>query len=497
MTDQTFLFGIDGLDPELLLAWTAAGELPNLKRLTDHAVSVELQNRPNLSETAWPNFYSGTNPGQYGRYFNSQITPGTYKTHPVTAEHYPRNPYWEQLDGHGQRAIVIDVPKSRLSELQHGIHMVNWGIHDQETDVGFGVFPRHLESRLGRQYGKDPVAPNDYGGDGPGDVGAFVAALKTNVDRRTRLVEDLLEQEHWDHFLVVFDDMHAISHYTWHVHDPDHPDHDAALRNRIGDPLLATCKALDDALGRVRNLLGESTRLGVVTTMGMGPNYHATAALDEVLRRFQGKITARSKPISRLRDVWRKLPLRWQHRLLPLQNAARNALLGRDRKRRESFALPASDDAGVIRVNLVGREPAGVIQPGAGYEQYLARVTEQLESLRNTDTGSSVVADVCRVAEHCSGERLDWLPDLIVTWARQEPVRSVVAMGIDPVILPPTNSRTGSHTAGGRLWISTPEQRRQVLATPMRLVDFAPTICEWHGVPFERFDGCSQATRLP
>ncbi len=487
--NRTLVLGIDSLSPHLLNEFMDDGELPNFSRLREQSTACPTVNPPNLSETIWTNFYTAVGPGHHGRYFHSQIVPGTYKTRIFHTRDLQAVPYWKRLGDAGCEVVVVDVPKCALTEGLNGVHVANWASHDQELDDGFRTSPAEYGRRLQR-YGPDPVSRDDFGGNGPADHAAFCASLIRNIERKTRFLVDLIDQRSWQHCLFVYDDAHAVSHYAWHLHDQSHPQHDPELAARVGDPIRSVCRALDNALGRLLARLDPSVRLLTFLSHGIGPAYHATYVVDEVLRRFQGAALGRGRPVNRLRMIWRSIPVRFHDHLLPVQNLLKDLLLEPDRRRREAFVLPASDDSAVLRINLAGREPAGIVAPGAAFEDCCKRISSQLKSLVNADTGNPVVDDVIRVADYCAGPNLDHLPDLIVKWRRTEPIRAVSAAQIGTVAMPTHHSRTGSHIEDGMLLAFHPNgPAGGGLSDPIRVLDIAPTLCALHGVALPGVEG--------
>jgi len=67
---RVVVFGVDGLDPEMLQERIDRGMLPNFKKLVESGANFQsLQTSwPPQSPVAWSNFISGTNPGKHGLY---------------------------------------------------------------------------------------------------------------------------------------------------------------------------------------------------------------------------------------------------------------------------------------------------------------------------------------------------------------------------------------------------------------------------------------------
>ncbi len=64
---RVVVFGVDGLDPEMLQERVAKGMLPNFARLMEGGTFAPLQTAwPPQSPVAWSNFITGANPGKHG-----------------------------------------------------------------------------------------------------------------------------------------------------------------------------------------------------------------------------------------------------------------------------------------------------------------------------------------------------------------------------------------------------------------------------------------------
>jgi predicted AlkP superfamily phosphohydrolase/phosphomutase len=66
---RVVVFGVDGLDPEMVQERVAKGMLPNFAKLMQSGTFAPLQTSwPPQSPVAWSNFICGTNPGKHGLY---------------------------------------------------------------------------------------------------------------------------------------------------------------------------------------------------------------------------------------------------------------------------------------------------------------------------------------------------------------------------------------------------------------------------------------------
>jgi predicted AlkP superfamily phosphohydrolase/phosphomutase len=158
--------------------------------------------------------------------------------------------------------------------------------------------------------------------------------------------------------------------------------------------------------------------------------------------------------------------------------------------RRKCFAVLHNENAGGVRINVVGREPAGCVKPGADYEAVCASLTRDLLDLVNVDTGKPIIKEVVRIADECHGHRLETLPDLFAVWSRNAPIRAVTSPKIGIVTEPRViGARTGDHSPECVLYAHGPRVTRRGPIDPMAVEDIAPTITSWLDFALPDCDG--------
>ena len=117
---------------------------------------------------------------------------------------------------------------------------------------------------------------------------------------------------------------------------------------------------------------------------------------------------------------------------------------------------------GQIYVNLKGREPGGIVLPGAEYEALIAELIAGLHELIDPTTGERVVDQVWRKEELYSGPYLDQAPDLnIVMKGLSYSTQFRREFAMDTVFAMP-HDVTGFHRPDGILIAAGPGIRKGV-----------------------------------
>jgi predicted AlkP superfamily phosphohydrolase/phosphomutase len=148
---------------------------------------------------------------------------------------------------------------------------------------------------------------------------------------------------------------------------------------------------------------------------------------------------------------------------------------------------------GAVRLNLIGREPNGAVQPGAEAEAVLDDLTRALYELRQPSSGEPIVASVRRAAEVFGPDHHPDVPDLLVAFRRDLGVLDECeSPRVGRVRVAPNGPwmpRSGDHTDHSRLWVVGPNV---VPGTELRgdVLDVAPTVLAALGVAApSRYDG--------
>ncbi len=490
-TGRVLILQLDAADAETLESGIATGTFPTFGRLRDAGAWGRVDSPPGFgSGAAWASFATGVSPARHGRYFYRQVVPGDYAAQAFHGDDFRAPAIWEHLSDAGRRVAVLDSPSMGVVEGINGISVADWITHDlvyQELRTS----PPGLAAELTARFGSNPLMKCDQpGGRDRAGHRHLIEQLLDRIARKERATRHYLGAEPWDLFVMAFAEPHCVGHQCWHLRDPRHPLHDPGDAAALPDPVVSVYAAIDSAIGRILEDVGPETTVIVFSATGMGPNYTGNLVLDEVLRRIDGvEATAPAALTAGLKRALKGvLPLGIRRRYRPLKRRVEEGVQVGDRARRRCFAVPHNDISGAVRLNLVGREPRGLLHRGAEVDAYVEELTEALLALRNLDTGGPVVERVVRVADHCSGPYLDDLPDLFVVWSRESYPDRIGSERIGEITFRHRGNRTGDHLPSNVFFAAGPG------VAPGRLdgrsiYDFAPTVAALVGVPLPGSDG--------
>ena len=496
---KVLFLAADALEPDLLKEGAACGRFPAFARLLERSLRAPTRGPLGLYAGAiWPSLVTGTSPARHGSYCQfEQFDRSSYRDVPFLPERMAVEPFWVRLSRAGRRVGIIDAPLVPLTQVAGGVHIVDWGSHDPMHKRP-QYWPPGLGDDVARVVGRAPVRVCDAARTTAAEYRQLRDGLVERTHKRVALAEHLLRDGDWDFFACVFSESHCAGHQFWHFHDPTHPRHDPALAAELGDPLLDVYVAIDRAVGRLVSGLDDETTVIFLASHGMGPHYDASFMLDAMLQRLENPSRedphgspgwGRSLP----RSLWRSLPLALRQSLGPDAHALQQRLAGirqaTRRSHRRFFAVPNNDASGAVRINVVGRERHGLVQPGLEYEKLRDDLRSALLEFVNADTGTPLIEAVYVTGEMYHGPFADDLPDLLIEWSRAHPVRAVSSPRTGTVAGHFAGSRTGDHKVPGLLTISHPGLRARDLGRVVDVMDIAPSVSAMLGVPPEGFDG--------
>lgn len=509
------MLALDAASPELLRQWTSDGTLPNLARFSRDALLLDVAGPEGMEVGAtWSTFASGQWPGEHGVSWIDWVIPGTYREQRMQGNDFARvNPFWLAMSEAGRRVAILDVPFAPPAKQINGFQVTEWGAH--EGLFGFHTTPSRLKGVIKRTWG-DYAAPLvcetlRLSAQGYREL---ADALIGGISVRGAMTKALLADGRWDFGIQVFTETHCAGHLLWHYHDTSYPGADPDIVARDGNLLREVYIAADAAVGEILSVVDSDTTVIVGCLHGMQHTCGASLLLPQMLegigalrrasRAGSGtvpSIASRRGLKGMLKSAYHRIPPALRVPFYEMRQRINRRWLRRgepiDIEPSETRAFQMGFGAGStfsgIRLNIRGREPAGILTPGDEVDSYCEELSRGLHEFTDPDTGQLLVQRVLRTADVYHGPRLGELPDLLVEW-QYHPRRGSTAVGSGAGgvwrgfsertgLIEHANGsgRTGAHRLPGLLFVRGPGIGPGTIDRVIPTVDFAPTLTRMLG----------------
>jgi predicted AlkP superfamily phosphohydrolase/phosphomutase len=462
------ILGMDAGDPDLILAWAREGFLPTIASILERGTFGRLVGPEMISvHGVWTSFFSGVSVHEHGNYLQRPLSPGTYELRAIHPRDIAAPPFWVD----SRRALMtVDVPDSHPLPQLNGVQLVNWGNHPMLAPPEGR--PEHLVSEIRAAVGP-PIQTDERHGSRWRDRRTLARILR-RVEQKGAVCRYLLSKGRYDLVVVVFGDAHAADHRFRKYQPPAATA--AASAGDLRDAVRQTYAAIDREIGRLLQGLPEQPNVFVVSNSGIIDGYPVGDWMESFCRELgYQRLIEPTSALGKLQALAGTAPGIWHSvrgRRTRLQ--AERLATGTDWARTTAFAIPGYY-TGYVRVNLKGREPLGVVGPGAEYEALIERLKADFLQLVDAKTGSAVIERVTCTANLFGGGPPLRLPDLVVDWrhlaasARRivHPKAVLVRRGFG-------RPRGNYHSASGLVLAAGPSIQRHGRAADFSPLDFAP-----------------------
>lgn len=514
MTAKLLIIGLDSAEATLIERWSADGHLPAFRRLQEQGATYRLDNcMETLPGAIWSELNTGISAGKRPDYSpTAQLHTGDAIPRPVSADEMdPETYYWTMASRAGKRVAVVDsincVPASDFN----GIQVLQWGVHERHFPTLSS--PPELLEELRARHGAFPVENCDTHGSKTSGYRSLLEKLEVGVRRRTGMMLDLLGREDWDLFTCLYGEAHCVGHQFWCFLDPASSDYLADAPQDLKDAVQTIYTAIDEGLAALMTASGPDTQILVVASHGMGPYVGGFQLMPEALLRLgmRGSLldaddssNSGSARLFRRFQTWFgtlpapvKAPFKQVAGAIPAYSRMRETIGHSDSPLASPLTKAATFRANrcqAIRLNLVGREPNGCVQPGAEADALVEELRRELSALTDPASGQPIVKSILTAEEAFGPDHHPNVPDLMIAfrdgYGRFDACFSDRTGLIRVPYGPPHNPRSGDHSAESRLWMFGPGIETTDTPLSANVLDLAPTVLSLLGVPLSaEFDG--------
>lgn len=495
-TPPLVIFALDAGDGDYIERWTKAGHLPNIAALMQRGCSGTIGG-PELisSQGAWLTFWSGISPAEHGYYFDRRLKPGTYGFERASARDAQALPFWSHLRQGAKKAAVIDAPETYALAGVPGVQLADWSGRKMfnTARAPASAEPANLIEEV-RLIADDPIDVQQYKirAGAREDEEAFRLLLR-RVEQKGKVCRHLLAREDYDPIVVGFSETHTASHRFWNYRPGGCRYREiAGLKTGLDQAILDAYRAIDREIGLMLARLPAAANVFVVSPFGMKEQYRAHALAEAFCRElgYQSVVAPRRAGLNPLALARRAVPAQWRagvSRLLPLQVQERlqadQFLSASDWARTRAFALP-SINTSFIRVNLCGREPNGIVEPGREYESLLDEIEADLLQLKDVRTGKPAVEKVTQTVKAFRYSPPLVLLDLFIEWQASSQVMERVAHPkAELVQAAPSYNPSSYHRLTGFFIVAGASISVRGALGEVAVLDFAPTFLALLGQP--------------
>ena len=410
------ILGLDVGDPEQLTTWMGEGRLPTLAALAARGATGRLAGAEMLCEHAvWTTVFSGRSLGEHGYYYYRRLRPGSYELQTITGADIGAPPFWNRFADGSRRCAIVDAPDCLPIAGIDGVQISDWAIHNAPFPAR--IEPRALEGIV-RAAGGDST-PIDEALESDIDTDRqLYTALMDRLRRKGAICRAVLDRGPYDLTVVVFSDCHTATHQFW-KHRPESGAQDTDLRHAT----RSIYEAIDEEMGTLLARCPPNANICVVGSTGMLDMYPAGDLIAPFCRLLGYQaMPPPSAPSMHPLALARRLMPEWLRVAISKRfpRDVRERLLSdqfrgtTDWAKTTAFGVPSAY-TGFVRVNLRGRDPQGIVSPGAEYEALLDRLEADLLQLHDPVSGEAPVGSIARTARLFGGPSAV-LPDLLVEW---------------------------------------------------------------------------------
>jgi len=214
--------------------------------------------------------------------------------------------------------------------------------------------------------------------------------------------------------------------------EPNHPRYDEPGGERFRQAIPEMYVRMDQLVGRLLEEVDENTYVVVMSDHGAGPFDDSVACLNlndffvekgYLSLKSAGTKGAAASLLRGSRALLRKyLSPKMKERLKALLPGTREwaqsftYFSGIDWEKTKAYATYDEIMSRGVRLNVKGREPQGIVNPGEEYESFREELVQTLSQLRHPLTNLPIVDRVYRREELYHGECFEQAPDLFVFW---------------------------------------------------------------------------------
>jgi len=453
---KVFILGIDSAEPDLVFGeWKK--EFTTISQLMEEGAWGKIASTvPPITCPAWISAFSGYNPGHFGLYDLRYRKLGTYTEFGIVNSKIVRVPrLWKILTKAGLKTITAFVPVTYPPEPINGYMITSFLTPSIRSPF---TYPPRLKEEVLKVVGgpsKYIIDVYDYRRKNPKEL---YEELRAKTEHDFKVIRYMIKNKPWDLFIAVVMSIDRAQHTLWKYFDRDHPRfvEDPELK----DGLLNLHKQIDEELDNVLKELPRDTLIIVLSDHGAKRMYYRINVNEILMEEGFLKLKERPKSVTGLHKLDQEGLIDWE--------------------KTKAYALGAY--IAQIFINLKGRDPKGIVNPGEEYSSVREQIAELLKSIKGPN-GGPLDTKIFFKEDVYKGEMLNVMPDITVYFDNLH-YGANEALGFNnPYSLETVKGPDDSnHGEFGIFIIKDPEARIEGQLKGLKLEDTTPTVLEALGL---------------
>jgi len=488
---KVLVVGLDGASLNFIQSLIAKNKLPFLKKLMDCGSYGNLKSSPPLNSAAnWASLLTGKNPGKHNIFDFLKFNGTVSKPSIINNSAIKSDLIWHITDRHSLKTIYFNIPIISEPEKVNGIMVSGF---TTPWDKAF-AHPNSIYQELLHQNYKTDSAPIWHF-----KLDDYFNEVKQTFETQSNSFHKLIKENTWDLAFVTFNALSKIlgifglgeekaesfyslfdSYLQRLFESVDENTYFLLLSNHGYKPVTKKFFVNEWLweLGLLnRKITTNQARITDIDEVIFNPNGDREALLTKILTKTGiTKKTIRTILPNTTRETLKEaLPL-------PIRRLFHREYFNIKWNKTKAYFL--SENAQGININLKGREPFGIVEPGREYEKLRDKIISELYHYKDPYTFEHIVEEVHKKEDFFQGENIEDAPDILIVPfennyyldSNKRTSRMVVGNANDEY---PVH---GNKDRNGVFFMTGPNIKEQYKIPNLTIYDVLPTVLHLFGI---------------
>ena len=485
--NKVLVIGLDGASFNILNPLIEEGRMPTIKKIINEGVSGILKSViPIHSMSAWTSFMTGNRIDKHGVFdFRKRIKGDYYKKEIYNSSMIKTETIFQILSRNEKFVEAFNIPNTYPPSKLKGYMLTGAFALKNPEKV---TFPPKLFKELVDKFGEYPWGKVNYKVYNKNNIGQIIEDVISLDQKWYKVVDYLMPKLDWSLSCIVFIGPDRIQHplYRLLVNSSSslHCSYSEKEKGYISK-LKDYYTFLDQLIDKLIEKAGEETNIFIISDHGFHGCYKqfvVNSFLEEI-----GLLTY-NKKTSNLYNLLNKFdfPLIKRIRRASFSNIsgyskffAGSSIIDWNKTK----AFSPLDSQRAISINLIGREPSGIVSPGREYETIRQTIRKALLDLKDPVTNKKVIKDVFFKEELFNEHISDpFLPDIFFL-----PIPETIYTGKEKLNnFEPLERTSGDHDLNGIFLAYGKNIKNKYRINNTEIIDITPTILYQLQVPIPK-----------